>query len=81
MQWAGSCAYIGTDERPESENEGWCLSTSSRSRDSRDSSLSTEGILTNETDVLGSKECCAEWVQTMHMVGTKRLKALQEHGV
>ncbi len=39
-------AYIGTDERPESENEGWCLSTSSRSRDS---SVSTEGIVANET--------------------------------
>lgn len=27
-------AYMGTDARPESENEGWCLSTSSLSRDS-----------------------------------------------
>lgn len=34
-------AYIGTDARPESEIEGRCLKTSSRSRDS---SLSTDGI-------------------------------------
>jgi hypothetical protein len=37
---------MGTDERPESENDGSCLSTSSRSRDS---SLSTEGIIAYET--------------------------------
>lgn len=40
--------YIGTDNRPDSENDDWCLSTSSRSRDS---SLSTEGMI---------EECCLE---------------------
>jgi len=39
--------YMGTEDRPESETEGWCLSTSSRSRDP---SLSTDGIV---------KTCCS----------------------
>jgi hypothetical protein len=34
--------YIGTDALPDSENECWCRITASRSRDS---SLSTDGIL------------------------------------
>ena len=41
---------MGTEERPESENEGRCVNTSSRSRDP---SLSTEGIV---------KNCCTRCV-------------------
>lgn len=57
---------MGTDERPESENDGSCLSTSSRSRDS---SLSTEGIIARQCS--GTEECCVECTQIKRMANKR----------
>ena len=56
LRKAKEYAHIGTDDRPESESEGWCLSTSSRSRES---SLSLEGMVANRRYLSGrpSEEC------------------------